>query len=168
MDAIIYFIVPFLKGVISIKFSLYKILTKIGKCISQYSALCLLPGPQPWPQSLFTSPGTQFVFTGPGPHNIFTSSSVQFVFNIGPKFAFTGPSLQYYYQSRASVLHILTLSTKFVFVFIALAYNLCYWSGAWICIFLIVGSRSSGTFNSSISNFFEIDNSNISMPILVN
>ena len=88
----------------------------------------------------------------------------------GPKFVFTGPSLQYYYQSRACVLHIATLSTQFVFVFTALAYDLNYQSGAWICIYLIIGSSSSssGSCNSSSSsNFFGIDNTNICMPILV-
>ena len=64
---------------------------------------------------------------------------------------------------RSLSLHILTLSPEFVFVFMALAYNLYYRSETWICIYLIIGSSSSGS-----SNFFVINNANICMPILVN
>ena len=50
----------------------------------------------------------------------------------------------------------------------ALAYDLYYRSGAWICIYLIIGSSSSGSSNSSSSNLFGINNTNICMPILIN
>ena len=66
------------------------------------------------------------------------------------------------------ILHIPTLSSQFVFVFTVLAYDLHYWSGAWIYIYVIIGSSSSGSCNSSSSNFFGIDNTNIYMPILGN
>ena len=69
---------------------------------------------------------------------------------------------------RALSLHIPTLSPQFVFVFTVLAYDLYYRSGAWICIYIIIGSRSSGSKNSISSNFFGTSNTNICMPILVN
>ena len=66
-------------------------------------------------------------------------------------------------------LHIPTLSLQFIFIYItALAYDLYYRSGAWICIYFIIGSSSSGSYNSSSNNFFVIENTNICMPILVN
>ena len=49
-----------------------------------------------------------------------------------------------------------------------LAYNLYYGSGAWICIYLVIGSSSSSSSNSSSSNFFGASNTNICMSILVN
>ena len=61
-----------------------------------------------------------------------------------------------------------TLSPQFVFVFTTLAYNFYYRSGTWIYIYQIIGSSSSGSSNGSNSNFFGIDDTNISMPILVN
>ena len=64
--------------------------------------------------------------------------------------------------------HMPTLSSQFVFIFTALTHNLYYQFVALICIFLIIGSSSSGNSNSSSSNFFRIDNTNVSMPILVN
>ena len=50
----------------------------------------------------------------------------------------------------------------------ALAYDLYYRSGAWICIYFIIGSSSSGSYNSSSNNFFVIEKTNICMLILVN
>ena len=49
----------------------------------------------------------------------------------------------------------------------ALAHDLYYRSVAWICIYLIIGSNSSGSSNSCSSDFFETNNTNICMPILV-
>ena len=69
--------------------------------------------------------------------------------------------------SRGLSLHVPTLSPQFVFVFTALAYDLYYQSGAWICIYLIICSSSSGSSNSSSSNFFGTNNTSICMPILV-
>ena len=43
-----------------------------------------------------------------------------------------------------------------------------YQSGAWMYIYLIIGSSSSGISNSSSSNFFGINTTNLCMPILVN
>ena len=90
------------------------------------------------------------------------------IYRPSSQFVFTGPGLQFYYQSGAWVLHIATLSSQFVFVFTVLSYDLHYWSGAWIYIYVIIGSSSSGSCNSSSSNFFGIDNTNIYMPILGN
>ena len=60
-------------------------------------------------------------------------------------------------------LHIPTLPPQFVFVFKTLAHYLYYRSGAWIYIYLIIGSSSSsGSCDSSRSNFFGIDNTNVS------
>ena len=129
----------------------------------------LTPPPSLGPKFVFTGPGPIFVFAGPGLQFVFTGPGLRFPFS-GPdlKFVFTGHSLRYYYQSGAWVLHIPTLSTQFVLVFTALAYHLCYRSEIWICIYLIIGSSSSGSCNSSSSNFFGIDNTNICMLILVN
>ena len=69
---------------------------------------------------------------------------------------------------RGLTLHIPTLSHQFVFVFTSLAHDLLYRSGAWICIYRINGSSSIGSSNSSSSNFFGIDNTNIIISILVN
>ena len=78
------------------------------------------------------------------------------------------PALSYNFiiPVRGLTLHIPTLSPQLAFVFTALAYDLHYRSGNWICIYLITGSSSSGSSNSS-SNFFEINNTNICMLILV-
>ena len=69
---------------------------------------------------------------------------------------------------RGLSLHIPTLSSQFVFVFTALAYDLYYQSGAWICIYLIIGSSSSSGSSNSSSNFVGINSTNICMTILVN
>ena len=87
---------------------------------------------------------------------------------LAPKFVFTSPRLQFHYQSRAWVSHIPPSFPQFVLVFTALNYDLHYRSGAWFCIYLIIGSSSSGSCNSSSINFFGIDNTIICMPILVN
>ena len=70
------------------------------------------------------------------------------------------------YLASLSILQLASrscdLSPEFVLAFTALAYDLYYLSGAWI------RSSSSGGCNSSGSNFFGIDNTNICMPTLVN
>ena len=129
-----------------------------GFCIFQPLALCL--GLGPGPQCVFIGPGPQFVYTGPGPQFVFTGPSPQFVFTgPGPIFVFTDSSLQFYYQS---------ISPQFVFEFTALVYDLYYRSEAWICIYLIINISRSGSCNSSSSNFFGKDNTNICTPIFVN
>ena len=166
---------------------LYRVLVFPGPRFFAWPPILALASPAPYPSSdpqfvftdpdlvyAFTDPGPQFVFTGPGPQSIFTGPGPQFVLNgpspqfvftaPGPKFAFTAPGLQFYYQSGAWIFHIPILSPQFVFVFTVLAYDLYYRSGTWICIYLIIGSNSSGTCNSS-SNFFGIDSTNICMPI---
>ena len=62
---------------------------------------------------------------------------------------------------RGLSLHVPTLTPQFVFVFTALVYDLYYRSGTWICIYLIIGSSSSGSSNYSSSNFFGTNNINI-------
>ena len=69
---------------------------------------------------------------------------------------------------RGLSLDILTLFPQFAFVFRALSYNLYYRSGAWICIYFIIGSSSSSGSSYSGSNFLGINSTNICMPILVN
>ena len=61
---------------------------------------------------------------------------------------------------RGVSLHIPTLSPQFVFAFTALAHKLYYRPGAWIFIYLIIGSSSSGSSISRSSNFFGKDNTN--------
>ena len=84
------------------------------------------------------------------------------------KFVYIGPSLQFDYQPGAWISHIPTLFSQLVLVFTALNYDLYYQSGAWIWIYLIIGSSSSGSCNSSSNNFFGIDNTIIRMSVLIN
>ena len=69
---------------------------------------------------------------------------------------------------RGLSLDIPTLFPQFAFVFTALSYNLYYRSGAWICIYFIIGSSSSSGSSYSGSNFLGINSTNICMTILVN
>ena len=97
-------------------------------------------------------PGPQFMFTNPG-----------------PKFVFTSHTLKNFLPARGLSLHMLTLTSQFVFVFRALAYHFYYQSRVWTCIYLITDRSSNGSScHSSSSNFFVIDKTNINMPILVN
>ena len=77
------------------------------------------------------------------------------------------PSPTILLPARGLSLNILTLSPQFVFVFAALAHDLYYRSVTWICIYLIIGSNSSGSSNSCSSDFFGTNSTNICMPILV-
>ena len=73
---------------------------KKGICISRPSAFCLVPGPGPGPQFVFTSPGCRFVFTCLGRQFVFTGPSPQFVFNsLGLEFVFTGPGRKFVFSS---------------------------------------------------------------------
>ena len=58
--------------------------------------------------------------------------------------------------ARGLSLHIPTFSPEYVFVFTAMVYDMYYWSGAWICIYLIIGSSSSGRSNSSSYKHFQL------------
>ena len=130
-----------------------------GVCISRPLALCLAFGPGPqfcvyqfWPPICIYRTWPQFVFTGPG-----------------SQFVFTGPSLQFCYQSGAWVCICQTcLLNLYLYLPPYLAYDLYYRSRAWIYIYLIIGSSSSGSSKTSSSNFFGTNNTNICMPILVN
>ena len=76
-------------------------------CISRPSAFCLVPGPGPGSQFVFTSPGRRFVFTCLGRQFVFTGPSPQLVFNsLGLEFVFTGPGPKFVFSS---------LGPKFVF-----------------------------------------------------
>ena len=107
----------------------------------------LHPRPWPWPPVpkltlLVLVP--IFVFTG-----------------LGPQFLFTGPSLQFLVLVQGLSLNISTLSPKFIFTVPGLQFMLP------VRIYLIIGIGNSGSSNiSSSSNFFGIDNSNISMSII--
>ena len=68
---------------------------------------------------------------------------------------------------RGLSLHIPTLSPWFEFVFTVQAWNLYYRSRTLVFIYLIIVSSSSGSRNSSSSNLFEINTTNICIPILV-
>ena len=113
---------------------------------------------------------TSLVFTGPDP---------QFVFN--------GPGRQLYLPTLAPNLYLPTLAPNFYLRALVnpepgLAYTnlipqICiYWpcptifiTMLWICIYLLIYSGSSGYSNiSNSSNFLGLENTNISMPILVN
>ena len=121
---------------------LYRVLVFPGPRSFAWPPILALASPAPYPSS-----DPQFVFTAPGPKFAFTDLVYNFITSLGAWF-----------------FHIPILSPQFVFVFAALAYDLYYRSGTWICIYLIIGSNSSGTCNSS-SNFFGIDSTNICMPI---
>ena len=89
---------------------------------------------------MFISPGHQFVFAEPGPN--------------------------LYLPALASGLCLPALALNLYLP--ALVYNFITSPGSEFCIYLIIGSSSNGSCNSSNSNFFGIDNTNICMPILVN
>ena len=74
-----------------------------------------------------------------------------------------------YLPALAPNLYLPALANSFVpFRSLTLAHDLYYRYGAWICIYFIIGSSSSGSSSGSRSNFFGIDNTNVSMPISVN
>ena len=69
------------------------------------------------------------------------------------------------------VFNIITGLAPEFWIYRACLLNLCLYLRRWptIDIYLLIGSSSSGSFNSSSSsNFFGIDNTNICMPSLVN
>ena len=71
-----------------------------------------------------------------------------------------------YFAALTPYLYLQTLAPNFYLP--VLANNFIIGLGAWISIYLIIGSSSSSSGSSdSSSNFFGIDNVNISMPILV-
>ena len=151
-------------------------------CISQPPALCLALGPGPLPRSW--SPNLSFRLQ---------SSICAYrpwhpicIYRLWPPIYIYRPYLPIFiyrawlpiciYRSwptillpvRGLSLHIPTLCPQFVVVFTVLAYDLYYRFGAWICIYLIIGSSSSGSSNSSSRNFFGTTNINIFIPVLVN
>ena len=135
-----------------------------GICISRPPTLCLAPGPgsghrlwppiciyrlwppiciyRPWPPICICHPWLPICIYRPWPRILL--------------------------PARGLSLHRATFSPQFVFVFTALAHDLYYRFGTWICIYLIIGGSTSGSSNSSSSNFFGINNTNICMPSLAN
>ena len=74
-----------------------------------------------------------------------------------------------YLLTLAPNLYLPALANNFIpFQSLTLAHDLYYRYEAWICIYLIIGSSSSGSSNGSRNNFFGIDNTNVIMPISVN
>ena len=148
------------------------------------------PDPGPGPQFVFTGrgPNLQFVFTGRPwpPICIYRPWHPICIYGTWPQICIKRPRPPICIHGpwfpiciyrpwptillpvRSLSLHIPTLSSQFIFVFTALAYDLYYRSGAWICIYLIIDS-GSGRSNISSSNFFGKNNStDICVPILVN
>ena len=121
----------------------------MGVCISRTPVLFLAPSPRPWPPICVYWPWPPVCIHQPWPPIRIYRPWPTILLPVG------GLSL-----------HIPTLSPQFVFVFTALAYDLYYQFGAWICIYLIIGS--SGSNNSSSSNFFGTNNTSICMTILFN
>ena len=118
-------------------------------------ALALSPSSSysPWPQSSALVPNfhlsalTSNLYLPALTPNLYISSLVyNLITSLGPEF----------------------LIYRFLLVFMALNYDLYYQSGAWIWIYLIIGSSSSSSCNSSSNNFFGIDNTIICMSILIN
>ena len=102
--------------------------------------------PLPRPPAL----ARNFYLPALAPNLCFLALANNFITNPGPDFVYT--------DLVSSICICLT----------ALAHDLCYWYGTLISIYLTISSSSSGKSNSSSSNSFGIDNTNISMPILVN
>ena len=129
----------------------------------------VFPGcwPFAWPPVLTLAPSLYLPLLAPNLHLPNLASNLYFqaltpnlYYRLWPTILLPGHGLS---------LHIPTLSLQFIFIYImALAYDLYYRSGAWICIYFIIGSSSSGSYNSSSNNFFVIENTNICMLILVN
>ena len=96
------------------------------------------------------------------------STGAQFVFtNPDPQFVFTNPGLQFYYQPRA-----------FACICRPCVVNLYLYLRPWpiititdpgpeFAITVLLAVVGSGSSNSSCSNFFGIDNTKFSIPILV-
>ena len=119
------------------------------------------PGPCPWPPIFIYRPWPPIFIYRPRPPIC--------VYRPWPQVCVYRPYPTVSSPVRDLSLHIPTLSRQLVFVFKTLVQDFYYWSGAWIYIYLIITSKSTGSSNcSSSSNFFGIDNTNISMPILVN
>ena len=120
-----------------------------GLSISRPPALCLAPGPDPGPD-----PWPPVRMYWPWPRIC--------IYRPWPPICIYQPWLATLLPVRGLSFHIPTLSPQLVFVFTVLDHDLYYRSGAWIWIYLIIGSSSNS------SNIFRIDNINISMVILVN
>ena len=152
-------------------FSLFSITYVVkGICISRPPALCLAPAPGPGHQFLFTGPGLQFVFTGPGPQFVFTGPGPKFVFTgPGPQFVFTGPGPNFYLPALFSSKPGLADTNLVPPICIYWPWPTIFITVLWICIYLLIYSSSSGSSNiNNSSNFLGLDNTHISMPILVN
>ena len=131
-------------------------------------ALCLAPGPGP--QFVFTGLGPQFVSTGPAPNFYLPALAPNLYLPV------LVPNL--YLPTLARNFYLPTLvSPEPGPAYTNLVPPICiYWpwptifiTVQWFCIYLLIYSSSSDSSNiSNSSNFLGLDNTHISVPILVN
>ena len=144
------------------------------------------PRSWPWPPAPAPGPGLQFVFTNPGPQFVFTVLAPNLHLpTLAPDLYLPELSPNFHLPALAPNLYFPTLGYNFItsqwpefthtniFPLICTCIycpclHLYYRSGAWICIYLIIGSSNSVGSYSRSSNFFGTNNTNICMPILVN
>ena len=139
-----------------------------GIWISRPTALCLAPGLGPGPQFVFTGPGPQFVFTGLAPNlylpgltpNLYLSA-------LAPNFYLPTLALNFYLPALVSPEHGLAYTNLVPPICIYWPWPTNFITVLWFCIYLLIYSSSSGSSSNS-SNFLGLDNTHISMPILVN
>ena len=136
-----------------------------GLCISQPPTRCLAPGPGP--QLIFSGLGPKFVFTGLGPHlylpvlasNLYLPPQTPIcIYRTWPQINIYQPwPLICVYQPWPTIF-IISADLGFTYTdsvryrlcppnlyLLALDDDLYYWSREWICIYLIIGSSSSGS-----------------------
>ena len=157
----------------------FKYELKTGICISPPTALCLVPGPGPGPQ--LRPPALA--------HNLYLPSLAPNLClpALAPNLCLLALAPNLYLPALAPNLYLMALTPNFYLPALVspepgLAYTnlvppICiYWpwptifiTVLWFCIYLLIYSSSSGSSNiSNSSNFLGLDNTHISMPILVN
>ena len=128
-------------------------------CIFRRRPLALALAPSPAPVS---SPGRQFLFTGPGPHFVFTGPCPKSVFTgPGPKFLLTGPG-------RSGAWACIYQPCSLDLFLLALAYDFYYRALNLHLPSIVVAAVVAAVILAIEVNFFGLDNTNISIPILVN
>ena len=141
-----------------------------GIWISRPTALCLAPGLGPGPQFVFTGPGPQFVFTGLAPNlylpgltpNLYLSA-------LAPNFYLPTLAPNFYLPALVSPEHGLAYTNLVPPICIYWPWPTIFITVLWFCIYLLIYSSSSGSSNiGNSSNFLGLDNTNISIPSLVN
>ena len=141
-----------------------------GICISRPTALWLAPDPGPGPQFVFIGPGPQFVFTGPGPQFVFTGLAPNlYLPALAPNFYLPTLAPNFYLPGRVSPEHGLAYFNLVPPICIYWPWPTNFITVHWFCIYLRIYSSSSGSSNiGNSSNFLGLDNTHISIPILVN